>query len=137
MTETEIMKALECCIHINEECENCPYFENTKHIICTDSLVEDALALINRKNAEIERLEAVKKHIDTLIHRDCEYTTAETYNKAFFKALERLYDNATARAEAIKECLAKVEALFPFDKNFTTISRYTLRQIAKEMGVEL
>lgn len=40
-------------------------------------------------------------------------------------------------ADGVREFAEKVKALFPSDLNFTTISRFTLRRIAKEMGVEL
>lgn len=49
MTESEIMKALECCY--NAKCSECPY-----EIRCIKTMAKDSLDLINRKNAEIERL---------------------------------------------------------------------------------
>ena len=64
---------------------------------------------VAEKDKEIERLKAVKKHIDILIHRNCEYPTAEAYNEAFQKALEKLYDNTNTKAEAYKECIEKVK----------------------------
>lgn len=53
MTDNEIIKVLECCI--DGLCRECPL---SKSELCGDSFVmEDALALINRQKAEIERLE--------------------------------------------------------------------------------
>ncbi len=52
MTESEIMKALECCASW-KSCKKCPLFLWED---CTGSLKEFALDLINRKNAEIEKL---------------------------------------------------------------------------------
>ena len=50
MTDNEIKKALECCI--NDDCDNCPdTFGNCEH-----NVMRDALDLINRQQAEIERL---------------------------------------------------------------------------------
>lgn len=37
------------------------------------------------------------------------------------------------KSEAIKEFEHKILALFPADKNHTTISRFTIKQIVKEM----
>ena len=58
-TDDEIIKALECCLSGNvnksavEICSPCPFFHDGN---CTDLLKQNALALINRQKAEIERL---------------------------------------------------------------------------------
>lgn len=49
MTEREIIKALECCKDNN--CNECPIKG------CTEDIFVEALDLIDRKKAEIERLE--------------------------------------------------------------------------------
>lgn len=57
MTDAEIIKALECCkdnSFNNFSCEKCSY-HGTRGC-CVNNLCEDALALINRQDAEIERL---------------------------------------------------------------------------------
>lgn len=57
MTDTKIIKALECCkdnSFNNFPCEKCPYRGTRRY--CANNLCEDALALINRQKAEIERL---------------------------------------------------------------------------------
>ena len=51
MTDAEIIRALECCGIHETNCTSCPYFEKT---YCVDA---DALKLINRQKAEIERLQ--------------------------------------------------------------------------------
>lgn len=53
MTDNEIIKALECCA--KSSCKNCP--ENCGSAMCLKNLVIDSLDLINRQNAEIERVE--------------------------------------------------------------------------------
>lgn len=111
MADNEIIKALECCANNTNDSvcyENkCPLFGQK----CIDILSKNALDLINRQKAEIERLKTVKKHIDTVIHRDCEYVSNESYNEAFQKALARLYDNTNAKSEAIKEFAEKIDEL--------------------------
>ena len=53
MTDKEIIKALECCK--KDDCDNCPNdFGN-----CCTNLAECSLDLINRKQAEIERLKKI------------------------------------------------------------------------------
>ena len=58
MTDNEIIKALECC-NRNGSCSKCPYdrasFEHEPD--CASAMTADALDLINRQKAEIERLE--------------------------------------------------------------------------------
>jgi hypothetical protein len=51
MNDNEIIKALECCIC--DECEDCPCDEEPA---CIENLHQEAIDLINRQKAEIERL---------------------------------------------------------------------------------
>lgn len=96
MTDNEIIKDLQCASEWFAE-----HGRNTNTAII--GICDRALDLINRQNAEIERLQTVKKHIHNSILIDCDYSTAEAYNSAFQKALKQLYDNANAKSEAIKE----------------------------------
>lgn len=57
MTDKEIIEALECCN--THRCVDCPYGCD-----CLDHLTGNALDLINRQRAEIERLKAeIKKPV--------------------------------------------------------------------------
>ena len=107
MTDKEIIKALECCITSTCISNKCPYEHIHDITMCTAELTKDALALINRQHVEIERLKS----------------THPIYN---FKVYQDVFKQA--KAEAIKECLEWVLSLFPEDKNFTTISRFTINQ---------
>lgn len=56
ITDNEIKKALECCWHNNECIGNeCPFFEPIND--CTQLMAMEAIDLLNRKDAEIEKLE--------------------------------------------------------------------------------
>lgn len=69
MTDTEIIKALECCTSTTEiGCELCPY---SSTVNCLLRSTQDALELINRQKAEIEQLRTEK---DKLIrtYRECQ-----------------------------------------------------------------
>ena len=58
MTENEIIKGLESCMQGNNCGGRCPYDdEDDTCEECTSKLTKDALDLINRQKAEIERLE--------------------------------------------------------------------------------
>lgn len=55
MTDNDIIKALECCSYNNYQCDNCPYAYKT----CT--VYKDAIDLITRQKAEIEKLKQDNK----------------------------------------------------------------------------
>ena len=55
-TDEEVIKALECCLQ-NDSCKECPINHNYGNYgYCTNLALTYALDLINRQNAEIERL---------------------------------------------------------------------------------
>ena len=58
MTDREIIQALECCRNdfSMSNCLDCPY-NKEKSAKCITFMIEDALALILRQQAEIERLQ--------------------------------------------------------------------------------
>ena len=62
MTDNKIIKALECCSNnvLYEQCVDCPYKEYLeKGHTCIIKATKNALDLINRQKAEIERLQDV------------------------------------------------------------------------------
>ncbi len=136
MAGNEIIKVLECCT--KGRCAGWP--ANKNNASCLTHLAKHALGLINRQKADIEKLEIVKKHIDTLICRECDYSTAEAYNSSFQKALEQIHDNANARAEAIKEFAERLKEEYPADGRYqestNTVIRIfhsTIDNLVKEM----
>lgn len=76
MTDNEIMAAIKGCIgHDYDYCDVCPY--SGCDDFCDDAMMCDVLALINRKNAEIEELEAVIKDLETEIDKQYEQAKAD------------------------------------------------------------
>jgi len=66
-TDDEIIKALRCCKGDDIPCESCPYSDLGS---CESAMAKDALVLINRQKAEIERLQktgasAIRRLIET------------------------------------------------------------------------
>ena len=90
MTDTEIIKALECCAGdgTTKDCYSCSIYEIDE---CQCVLPKQALDLINRQKAEIERLKKKFELADGTIY-DIE------------DALNRGEDNDWAR-----ECIAQYE----------------------------
>lgn len=60
MTDNDIIKALECCVH--QHCAECKLSELT---FCIDALSKYSLDLINRQKAEIERLTGYNENLQT------------------------------------------------------------------------
>ena len=89
MSDAEIIKALECCKNLN--CYECPKQGNIFAEECDVELCEEAVDLINRKDAEIERL---KEERDAM-HKDV--ITAEKYAWNLRTKLK------TTKSEAYKE----------------------------------
>ena len=112
MTDNEIIKALECCTKGNtsDVCSDCPLLHTD---ICTEEengVMKLALDLINRQNAEIERLKGLKNHRQELINE---------LNKGITEA----------KAEAVKEFADRLKSL----GRFTDGDRYYIDKIKKEM----
>lgn len=125
MTEAEIMKALECCEAYNyDACSECPFNRNAD---CAFAVATNCLDLLNRKNAENEKLN--------------------------FENLQMIASIKNLKAEAIKEFAERVikegeknvdyytpEGCDLFFRNGTScgyvVMKNTIAQIAKEMGVE-
>jgi hypothetical protein len=82
MTDDEIIKALECCMKTEfiTDCAKCEMLA----FDCKDTLIENALNLINRQKAEIERL-------------NIEFQSMRSAANSYKIHLE------TAKSEAIKE----------------------------------
>ena len=102
MTDNDIIKALECCSVHPMKCKKCPYKGNE---CCTNAHRKDALDLINRQNAEIERLKNTpfcRVIID-------EEKIRELVNE---KVQEYELDIKAIKAEAIKEFAERLKGYF-------------------------
>ena len=112
LTDKEIIKALGCCIHDDYDyCEKCPYRKSKP---CQENLIKNSFDLINRLQAENERL---RKENEDYVH---------LYNKHINTAFNRI------KAEAYKEFAEEIFELFPNDKPNTVISRVTVKHILNE-----
>lgn len=68
LADNEIIKALECCNSTERgHCLNkCPYYNYSAN--CTRSMINDALDLINRQKAEVERLKGDNDILSKNLH---------------------------------------------------------------------
>lgn len=96
LTDAEIKKALECCV-INKNCNGCPHYDfwNDKPKIneCLETTCENALAYINRLEAENERLKTEK---DNLIktYRECQIANLNEFAERLKEQAEVYTDSA-------------------------------------------
>ena len=133
MTDKEIIKALECCGKPVDEnsCSECPYhcYEEDCH-----KLLPQAIDLINRQQAEIERLNSPVLIIDNV-----DLSENEIAEKLRNLPVQIFPDNEEQiRNEAIKEFAERLKnATLPIriggQYNYDVISKQGIDHILKEM----
>ena len=65
MTDEQIIKALEICNNLKLDCLGCAYFHDPH---CDETLCVDALSLIKRQKAEIEKLKGLLWNADSTMY---------------------------------------------------------------------
>ena len=93
MTDNEIIKALECCGKNPPICIECSYKGKCNRKDCYDYLKGDALTLIHRQQAEIERL-------------------GEKNKRLFAENVSITHSSKEIKAEAIKEFAERLKGRF-------------------------
>lgn len=112
-TDDEIIKALECCI--NDNCNDCPEtFGN-----CELTTMRNALDLLKRQRAEIERLNdkldtAKREIVETipLIAEDIKTAKAEAFKEFADLAIKKIYENVTPIPQQrylVQMCIEEIE----------------------------
>ena len=94
MTDEQIVEALKYCSKGETICFMCPLYNKTDH--CVDMLAKNALDLINRQQAEIERLEKIRKadnNLITSLNKCYETAKAEAYKEFTEKLKEKCYED--------------------------------------------
>ena len=128
MTEREIIKGLECC-YTGHGCKDCPYYCGNED--CPELLIKDALDLINRQNAEIERW---KKKANTPFAK-------VTFDR---NKLQEMVDECAknieidinlAKSEAIKEFAKELKNCFAISGDYLDIINI-IENLVKEMTEE-
>lgn len=142
MTESEIMKALECCSKVVDEgCGECPMYEKDCNEVSLEKL---ALDLINRKNAEIERLEESRaewKEAALRKAKELDKSQIELSNLKF----DLMCGTSKAQAEVIQLFVGRLKARSRKMQSSDWSGEFwdkavlvtDIDKAAKEMGVEL
>ena len=95
MTDNDIIEGLRCCN--NGLCEICPYHEEEFLADCREQNGNDALDLINRQKAEIERLKRILGGTSKVLSETCAGVRVE----AIREFAEMLKKNAWKRSEYV------------------------------------
>ena len=106
-TDEEVIKALECCMRGNHCGGYCPYDDFEE---CTSKLTKDAIDLINRKKAEIERLQ--------------KYNTEVAF---------RHYNDGIKEFVGLLETVEEVVVTLNDDETITAVDTFHIHRIAKKM----
>lgn len=116
MTDNDIKKSIEWHLNSETNCDECSYKDfKERNGNCVGKMLKDALDLINRKDAEIERLK---------VERDKEHDYCNHYVRMCAKA----------KSEAIKEFAKRLRlAMGKFSaKEYWEVSR-CISNLVKEM----
>lgn len=118
-TDEQIKQALELCTHWEVgTCERCPLWGDAN---CIRQIMDATFDLINRQEAEIERLQTIINDGDETCH-NCHSKYAQKIEKA--------------TSEAIKEVAEKVIDLIYEADDVNPINEWQVRNLVKEMGGE-
>lgn len=105
MTDNEILKAFEICM-CSLHCFGCPYYDLDGDVVCYRKLFSDITNIINRLQAEVERLNGCVKSEDefrAIMKSQMAPMVKEIVNEQIDVAMK------VARAEAIKEVLDRFD----------------------------
>lgn len=124
MSDEQIIKAFEKCITIGERCEDCPFCGYTD---CNTRLKECFLDLINRKDAEIERLNAkferlMKEQLEKELFEGNHYSFHNGKLCAIPKTEEK-----QIKSEAYKEFAEKFKGLLKEYAPYDTLHIYEIQ----------
>lgn len=144
MTDNEIIKALDCCSYGSEfKCQECP--ANDCSLSCDSKLAKKALDLINRQNAEIEKLNVelvgMRGACESYkIHYDNAQAEIERLQKEKFDSLNCQFAEMYATTLKIATEKAKSEAYREFAKRlkwYVTVaeSKPTSRLSYSSLGI--
>ena len=124
MTDNEIKKALECCCK-NNNCEGCPLDYLTFSSQCASELAIKSLELINRLQAENERLKKAK-----YIFANVDYC-ADDLDKAL-EENDRLKAENKSLKNAYKQCAWERDVFQTENERLTHITRNLIGEIKAE-----
>ena len=104
MTDNEIIKFMQCVMGNDANCSECAYQKTLPFPSCRRTCAKDALDLINRQKAEIERLE--KELMKCKLEKEMMYQVADEIKSVAIKDFaERLKDEMRLEDDCRYDCM--------------------------------
>ena len=128
MTDNEIIKAMQCVIGNDVKCSECTYQKVLPFPSCRRMCAKNALDLINRQKAEIERLQ--KKANTLFVKITFDRDKLQEIVDEHVKNIE--IDINLAKSEAIKEFAEELKNCFAISKDYLDIINI-IDNLVKEM----
>lgn len=131
LTEEQIIKAMQCVIGNSVSCSECEYQKALPFPSCRRMCAEQALDLINRKNAKIENLKQIINEQDKEI--------LKLQKRIIFWRKDLNYQPEKIKAEAIKEFAERLKekCYEDFQETYEMLSPYVtdddIDDLVKEM----
>lgn len=125
MTDNEITKGMECVIGNDVNCSECAYQKVLPFPSCRMMYAKNALDLINRQKAEIEKLKQENEF--------CHKTITENAQRALEVAVEEI---ETAKSEAIKEFAERLKEKFGIADCIVTVNNNDIDELIEEVREE-
>lgn len=125
MTDNEIIRSMECVIGNDVNCSECAYQKVLPFPSCRMMCAKNALDLINRQKAEIEKLKQENEF--------CHKTITENAQRALEVAVEEI---EKAKAEAIKEFAERLKEKFGIADCIVTVNNNDIDNLVEEVREE-
>ena len=140
MTDNEIIKALDCCSNASwSSCHDCPYREKQFQNHCAFTMSGDALALINRQQAEIERLTKCRKEEVEKLMSAIDEVVTEAKSEAIKEFAERLittFNDMECQAKTTRKTVRVEELIDQANWIIHTVAIETIDKVKREMEGE-
>lgn len=133
MTDKDIINALECCKSDFGKCNDCFYCKSPNS--CFPELADDALCLIKRQQAEIERLNKeiqITKDSYTMLQTKCEIVKSEAV-KEFAERVKESFFNLEYKANTNRKTVKLEELKEQMEWVLHTVAIGTIDNLVKEM----
>ena len=115
LTDSEIIKALECCCSKEIQFRNCPLPQNVKDgLDCGTVIAKECLDLINRQKAEIEDKERVIQFYAGVVeNKNADIERLQKHIQEGIELAKQIPETvATVKAEAVKEFAERLKGQF-------------------------
>lgn len=138
--QNNIINAMNLCLNndlCDSNCKYCCYQKSSGN--CMMNMMKDAIDLIEKKDEALRKAEKVEHYADKVIEQ--QKAELERLKEHCSKCDEKTTkvivslqgELKRAKVEVMNELAEKLFELFPGDKMFTTISKFTVRNIFLKM----